>query len=77
MNMWAIQWGPYPTNPRSKGWIDHTTVSMKRSEAWKRFAENESPDATISGRTSSRSNAARVGPCASRSKGSTDIANQA
>lgn len=45
MKLWAIQWGPYPNN-RSKGWIDHTTVSMKRKDAWKRFKENESPHAT-------------------------------
>ena len=46
MKLWAIQWGPYPSNPRSRGWIDHRSVSMKRSDAWKRFAENESPHAT-------------------------------
>lgn len=46
MKLWAIQWGPYPTNPRCRGWIDHTTVSIKRTEAWDRFAENESPHAT-------------------------------
>jgi hypothetical protein len=42
MTLWAIQWGPYPRN-RGKGWIDHTTVSMRRRDAWQKFKDNEAP----------------------------------
>ena len=35
MKLWAIQWGPYPTNPRSRaGWIDVSTIRPQRNQAW-------------------------------------------
>lgn len=46
MKLWAIRWGPYPTNPRSRSWIDWTTISMTRRDAWKKHADGESPNAT-------------------------------
>lgn len=45
MKLWAIKWGPYPGN-RSKGWIDWTTISLTRRQAWEAFEKNESPNAT-------------------------------
>ncbi|MDP9992032.1 hypothetical protein J2W28_001060 [Variovorax boronicumulans] len=46
MKLWAIRWGPFPTNPRSHGWVDWTTIGRTRREAWEKHAGNESPNAT-------------------------------
>lgn len=46
MMRWAIKWGPWATNPRSRGYIDERTISATRRGAWQQFAANESPAAT-------------------------------
>jgi hypothetical protein len=46
MKLWAIRWGPYPTNPRSRGVVDWTTISRTRNDAWDRHEGNVSPNAT-------------------------------
>lgn len=50
MTLWAIQWGPYPTNPRSKGWIDVTTVNPQRKGAWATWVRQNIGDGELGAR---------------------------
>lgn len=36
--LWAIQWGPHSN--RARGWIDYTTISTLRRDAWAEFEKN-------------------------------------
>ncbi len=50
MKLWAIKWGPWKTNPRSRGYIDTTTISGTRRDAWKAFEKGALGNATDSWR---------------------------